>query len=440
MSKMIKPRTLRGFRDALPQEELRKRQIQKKLEQIFRSFGFVPIDTPVLEYAEILLGKGGGETDKQVYRFFDHGKRDVALRFDLTVPFARFMAEHAHELPLPFRRYHMAKVWRGENTQRGRYREFIQIDFDIVGSDSPSADLEILLVMQKSMAALGIEGFRIHLFHRGIFNLFLSTLGLDLDKTETQVMRIIDKIKKIGAAKTLELLTGLTASSQAEAILNFIQAESNDTETLKKLTAMLPTNNAPLQRLATVWEGLVACGLEQFFCLDPSITRGLDYYTGIVYETFLSDLPSIGSVCSGGRYNDLASLYSKEKLPGVGSSIGLDRLLGALEELNVLGRVEESPQLILLCLDEALLATYHRLASTFREWGYCVEVYPDKKKLAAQFAYAEKRGIPLALFYGTEEHETGRYSIRDLQTRETFKDLDLMELKKKLADYPVPKV
>ncbi len=421
MSDIIDPKTLRGFRDSLPQEELARQRIQERLAAVFRRFGFVPIDTPALEYAEILLGKGGGETDKQVYRFRDHGDRDVAMRFDLTVPFARFMAAHAHELYLPFKRYHMAKVWRGENTQRGRYREFVQIDFDIVGVDSASADLETLLVMQESFRALGVPRFRIHFSHRELLNRFLA--GRGLSDSYLPVLRLIDKLRKIGPQEVQAQLAELAGEKAAGQILEFVATAASDRETLERVGALLPPGSPPVERLRTLWRSIEDCGLGEHFRFDPAITRGLDYYTGVVFETFLGDLPDIGSVCSGGRYNDLASLYTREKLPGVGASIGLDRLMAALEELGLAASGGAAPQVLILLLDEGLLADYHRLAFALRSSGLDTEVYPEARKLAVQLKYAEKRGIPLAVIFGPEERSRGQYTLKDLRDRSSHEGL-----------------
>ena len=285
MPEIIEPRNLRGFRDSLPRDEARREEIQSKLCRVFRSFGFVPIDTPALEYAEILLGKGGGETDKQIYRFLDHGRRDVALRFDLTVPFARFMAAHAHELYLPFKRYHIAKVWRGENTQRGRYREFIQIDFDIVGTDSPSSDFEILALIQASFWALGIGRFRIHVSHRELFNEVLRRRGLEAQYLP--ILREIDKMRKTGSEQTRARLAALCGAGGAEAVLSFVSTCATDEDTFEKVSALVPPSSPPLERLRTLWSCIRECGLEEYFRFDPAVTRGLDYYTGVVYELSL---------------------------------------------------------------------------------------------------------------------------------------------------------
>ncbi len=421
MAELIEPKVLKGFRDFLPEAELVRRKIQATLEAVFLRYGFVPIDTPVLEYAEVLLGKGGGETEKQVYRFEDHGGRDIAMRYDLTVPFARFMAGHLGELPLPFRRYHMGKVWRGENTQRGRYREFTQIDFDIVGVDSASADFEILLLMVRSLQALGVDDFRIHFSHRGLYNRLLEKLGLA--EQSLAILRVVDKLKKIGEAGVRAQLAELGVGERVERILSFIQPAPTFDGTLARVTAELGESGEEVARLAEIWACIRGAGLEGFFFFDSSITRGLDYYTGVVCETFLSRLPEIGSICSGGRYNNLASLYTPEVLPGVGSSIGLDRLLAALDTLGALPPARSAPDLLVLYLDDTLLPEYHRLAEGFRQAGLSAEVYPTRRKLSAQFHYAEKRGIPLAVVYGEAEKQKGGLTLKDLRSRQSWENL-----------------
>jgi len=418
MRELIEPRIPKGFRDFLPEKEAQRLAIVQRLGEVFRLFGFAPIDTPVLEFAEVLLGKGGGETDKEVYRFLDHGGRDVALRFDLTVPFARFMAAHLSEIPLPFRRWHAAKVWRGENTQRGRYREFMQIDFDVVGSDSPSADLEILLLMRESMRNLGTEDFTIHYAHRGVFNAFLARKSLETRSVE--LLRIIDKRRKVGEDKAREMLAEIAGAQNAADIAAFTRVESDPSLTLKKMKDAVGAENEGAQRLERIGECLERLGVSSSFVLDPSITRGLDYYTGVVFETFLSGLPDIGSVCSGGRYNDLASLYTKQSLPGVGASIGIDRLMAAMEELGLLSVGASASSVLILCLDENLLSSYHGLAGSLRAAGVAAEVFPEKKKLALQFGYAEKKGIPLAVVWGEDEEKAGLVGLKDLRDRQNY--------------------
>lgn len=419
----ITPRVLKGFRDFLPDAEMARASLVKKLEQVFASFGFVPIDTPVLEYAEILLGKGGGETDKQVYRFLDHGERDVAMRFDLTVPFARFMAEHVDELYLPFRRYHIAKVWRGENTQRGRYREFMQCDFDIVGTDSASADADIVLTAAQAMTKLQVGAFSLRINHRALFNRFLA--NIDASDKSVDILRAVDKLEKVGLQATSETLRSLVSSPLASDILEFIRKEDSFETTLDKMHRFCArgdqTADMAKDRMLRIMECVAAAGFENNMVLDPSITRGLDYYTGMVLETTLAALPEIGSVCSGGRYDELASLYTDKKLPGVGASVGLDRLMAALEAIGKPAASGESTQILILNQNDIQLAEMHRAANLLRADGFAVEVFPEPKKVVAQYTYAERKHIPLALFLGNASRPN---ILRVLDRRENIEIAD----------------
>lgn len=421
MADLIAARVLKGFRDYLPEAERARAALITRLQATFSSFGFVPIDTPAMEYAEILLGKGGGETDKQVYRFRDAGDRDVALRFDLTVPFARFMAEHVDELYLPFRRYHIAKVWRGENTQRGRYREFMQCDFDIVGSDSSSADADIVLVIAAAMKALEVGDVRIRVNHRGLFNRFLASSGCE--EKSVSILRTVDKLEKIGKEQTRALLSAEVGESMADSILDFIEPADGFEATLEKMAAFCPQGDseseAAARRLSDVYEIAQAAGRADSLVLDPSITRGLDYYTGIVFETTLVDMPSIGSVCSGGRYNELASLYTERSLPGVGASVGLDRLLAALDSLGRSKVSGTDPSVLIVQQPGTSLAALHATAERLRNAGIQAEVYPEAKKILSQYAYAEKKGMPFALILDEAAFAEGRFPLRELSKRAT---------------------
>ena len=421
---MIDPVILKGFRDSLPKDEIPKKKIMRKLEDVFSSYGFVPIDTPVLEYTEVLLGKGGGETDKQIFRFSDNGGRDVAMRFDLTVPFARFMAAHHDEVGVPFKRYHISKVWRGENPQKGRYREFIQCDFDIVGADNAISDTEILSMMHKSFQSLGIERYTFHISHRGMFSAYLEKEGLSSSGIE--ILRTVDKLRKIGEDETKRLLVDITGSEEkADGIISFITAGNNSSfmETLEKLETLSGGRNESSERMREIYQLLSSLGIEKSFAFDPSITRGLDYYTGIVYETFLDDLPSIGSVCSGGRYNNLASLYMKEQLPGVGSSIGLDRLLAALEELKspLLEKTEAAE--VLIIPETGKVSDALNEAEKLRSNGISTDVYliPDAK-MKKIYAYAEAKEIPYMLTF-----KEGKAEVKDLTTREMMTEEEAIQ-------------
>ena len=412
---MIDPVILKGFRDSLPKDEIPKKRIIRTLEDVFSSFGFVPIDTPVLEYTEVLLGKGGGETDKQIFRFSDNGGRNVAMRFDLTVPFARFMAAHHDEVGIPFRRYHISKVWRGENPQKGRYREFTQCDFDLVGADNALSDAEILTMMHRSFSELGIERYTFHLSHRGLFSTFLATLSLE-DKA-VDILRTVDKLRKIGGEEVRKILEEITGSAEkAEKIIAFITAgEGKDfLSTLESLENLSGGESEASKRMREIYSLLTALGIEKSFTFDPSITRGLDYYTGIVYETFLDDLPSIGSVCSGGRYNNLASLYMKEQLPGVGSSIGLDRLLAALEELGSPLLADSASADILIVPSAGKETDAAVTAERIRTEGIKAAVYlQNDAKMKRIYSYAETNAIPYMLTFSEEGT-----AVKDLRTRE----------------------
>jgi histidyl-tRNA synthetase len=428
MDSRIEPKILKGFRDFLPPAEIARKALVEKIENSFRSYGFVPIDTPALEYAGILLGKGGGETEKQIYRFKDNGGRDVAMRFDLTVPFARFIALHSGELNFPFKRYHIAKVWRGENTQRGRYREFTQCDFDIVGSDSPASDFEILLIMRNTFKAIGVDA-GIRLNHRGLFNRFLSHIGAQEQSVE--ILRTVDKLAKIGRDETLKLLKELSGERKAAAVLDFIGAGGSFEETLSSLTKLSGGPSAESDRLETLRGFMIDTDTAGSFTLDPSITRGLDYYTGVVFETFLAELPSIGSVCSGGRYDNLAGLYSKQNIPGVGSSIGMDRLFAALESLGRLDNASGYAKAAIACLKEENSGFYQALANKFRSAGIPCEVFLEEsgegRPLTKQFIEAGKKGIAWFIIPGENPLE-GPLTLRDLGARKNRENLSVQEI------------
>ncbi|NLK14521.1 MAG: histidine--tRNA ligase [Spirochaetales bacterium] len=410
---IIQPRVLKGFRDSLPAVQIPKEAIITTLQRHFASYGFVPIDTPALEYMEILLGKGGGETDKQIFHFTDQGGREVALRFDLTVPFARYLAQHEHELALPFKRYHIDKVWRGENPQKGRYREFTQCDFDIVGVDNAESDAEILSLMASSFAKMNVDHARFHVAHRGMFNTLLCNLGVE--NLSVDILRLVDKLRKIGETETEEQLLALVQDERtARAILSYISKEDEHEPfltTLDRLVTLLGGENEHTLRMRTIYSYLEAEGIEDRFLFDPSITRGLDYYTGIVYETFLEGSEHIGSVCSGGRYNDLASLYTKTHLPGVGSSIGLDRLLAALEDEYDY----RAADVLILNTDEDRYTEAIKVAKRLREAGLKVALSFEPKKLASQYKWAEANAIPRAIIL--DQDEEGSFTLRDLTTR-----------------------
>ena len=422
---MIEPRVLKGFRDSLPRQELVRQNLMSRIQQIFRSFGFVPIDTPALEYTEVLLGKGGGETDKQMFRFTDNGGRDVALRFDLTVPLARYVAANYSQLSFPFKRYHMSKVWRGEKPQKGRYREFWQCDFDMVGVDNAQSDFEILLLIHTCLSEMKVGAFKVSVSHRGLLNLFLSGLGIE-DKN-AEVLRAIDKLNKIGVDGVREILLeeGL-GDAAADMVLSFISIpKDNFGDTLDILVKML--GNCPgTERLAQIYDMMKACGIDGDFILDTSITRGLDYYTGIVYETLLTDMPQIGSICSGGRYNNLAGLYTKENLPGVGSCIGMDRLIAALEELGSPIVTDASYADVMVASSKENPAWSESVAMKLRALGVRTDSYVGEKGMGQQFAYAENNGIRFVVTAQTGD----TFSVKEIATRKVTEGLTLADIAK----------
>jgi len=423
MADLIQPRTLKGFRDYPPELMIPRERLLEQARGVYRSYGYAPIDTPALEYTEILLGKGGEESDKLVYRFTDHGGRDVALRFDLTVPFARFAAQYIGELGTPFKRYAMGPVWRGENTGQGRYREFWQCDFDTIGTTSNAADAEIVLVINDLFEALGFTRFQVRVNNRMVLNGVLEGLGLAA-ACAPAILRALDKLPKIGreavAAEMVEKAG--VAAEQAARVLDLAGLKGSNDEVLGRLERDFGGNALATEGARRLRE-LVSAGKtagvpEGRVALDLSIARGLDYYTGTIYETFLLDKPDIGSVCSGGRYDNLAGLYTKQQLPGVGASLGLDRLLAAMEELNLLPKVSTPAPVFVVLFDAARLGDYQRIARALRAEGLGAEVYPDARKIGAQLSYAEKRGFKVALIAGPDELAKGEWKVKNLAKRE----------------------
>ena len=430
---LITPRTLKGFRDYLPETMLVRERLMETARRVFRSYGFSPIDTPALEYAEILTGKGGEESDKQLFRFQDSGDRDVAMRFDLTVPLARFTAQHLAAVGTPFKRYHIAPVWRGENTQRGRYREFVQCDFDTIGTESNAADIETLLVIHDLLSALGFERFTIRVNNRLILNGMLSHLGLS--DQSVGVLRALDKLAKVGPeAVVAEMIERVGASdSQARQVLQLASPQISLDE-LQQMLAGNETGELGIARLRELFACAQTAGIPaERVVLDVSIARGLDYYTGTIFETFLGDLPSIGSVCSGGRYDNLAGLFTRERLPGVGASLGLDRLLAAMEELKLLGTNATPAPVLITQFDSTRLGDYQRVARALRAAGINTEVFPDAKKLGKQLQYADRKGFRLALIAGSDEFAKGTWQVKNLGSGEAT-SVNEAELANRIAE------
>jgi histidyl-tRNA synthetase len=421
MPDLIQPRTLKGFRDYLPEVMIPREQLLERVRQVCRSYGFAPIETPALEYTEILLGKGGDESDKLIYRFLDHGDRDVALRFDLTVPFARFAAQYIGQLGVPFKRYAMGPVWRGENTAHGRYREFWQCDFDLIGTSSNAADIEVALVIHDMMVALGFERFQMRINNRLVLNGLLEELGLA--SHAVALLRVLDKLPKVGREAVQAEMVQKAGIEPARAgrVLDLAETQGSKDEILAHCEKNFGANARAaegMRRLRELTGALRLAGIpEDRFQLDLAIARGLDYYTGTIYETFLLDLPAIGSVCSGGRYDDLARLFTKQSLPGVGASLGLDRLVAAMEELGQLKKTGTPAQVLIVQFQPERIGEYQGMARKLRSRGLGVEVFPDAKKVGPQLQYAEKRGFQVALIAGPDEFAQDVWKVKALATR-----------------------
>ncbi|MDR3311363.1 MAG: histidine--tRNA ligase [Oscillospiraceae bacterium] len=415
---IITPRTLSGFVQLLPADQMRFNAMLDRIRATYELYGFTPLDTPVIESAEILLAKGGGETEKQIYRF-TKGDADLALRFDLTVPLAKYVAENYGRLPFPFRRYQIGKVYRGERAQRGRFREFYQCDADIIGDGSLSVinEAETVSVIYAAFTSLGLTGFRIHFNNRKVLSGFFEFLGI-ADKSAA-VMQTIDKLDKIGADKARELLVsdaGIPAET-AEEICAFVTAEA-PLELLERLRGKNETLDLGIAELNAVAAHLSGFGVpEQNYVIDLKIARGLDYYTGTVFETFIDGHPEIGSVCSGGRYDDLAGYYIKRKLPGVGISIGLSRLFYVLQEQGFIN--PELPcapcDLLILPMTDDFSAAVG-LASELRRAGIRTSIYAEDKKFRAKMSYADGIGVRYAAILGEDEIAAGQVTVRDMRS------------------------
>ena len=423
MAKMT-PRTLSGFMELLPAPQQQMERMMEILRTTYARYGFTPLDTPVIESSEVLLAKGGGETEKQIYRF-TKGDADLSLRFDLTVPLAKYVALHYNDLSFPFRRYQIGKVYRGERAQRGRFREFYQADIDIIGDGKLDIvnEAEIPAIICQTFTALGLKRFQIRVNNRKILNGFYAMQGLS-DKSG-DIMRTVDKLDKIGAEKVRKLLMDELAltDAQADEILKFIAITGSNEDVLTALQAYAGRNeifDEGLGELNTVVKYLAAFGVgEANFAVDLTIARGLDYYTGTVYETTLLDHPEIGSVCSGGRYDNLAEYYTDRQLPGVGISIGLTRLFYVLGEQKMLNdSLNTAPADVLILPMTQDLAPAIRLATELRGQGIRVQLYCEQKKFKAKMSYADKLGIPYAVFLGEDEIAAGTCSVKDLSKGE----------------------
>jgi len=424
---IIKPRTLSGFMELLPAKQIRFEKMMEILRTTYASYGFAPLDTPAIEDAQILLAKGGGETEKQIYRF-TKGDSDLALRFDLTVPLAKYVALHSGELAFPFRRFQISKVYRGERAQRGRFREFYQADIDIIGDGKLDIlnEAEIPAIIYKVFRGFGLTRFQIRVNNRKILTGFYAMLGLS--EKSGDIMRTVDKLDKIGPEKVKALLLSECALEEADAdeILKFIAIRGTNAEVLTALEGYAGRNETfdmGLSELKAVTANLSAFGVpEENFAVDLTIARGLDYYTGTVYETTLLDHPEIGSVCSGGRYDDLAGYYIERKLPGVGISIGLTRLFYVLDEQGLLNPALPSAPadaLVLPMTSEPGPAI--ALAEELRASGLRVQLYCEQRKFKQKMAYADKLGVPFAVLLGEDEIAEGKCSVKLMTTGEQRK-------------------
>ena len=424
---IIKPRTLSGFMELLPGKQAQMERMMEILRRTYASYGFAALDTPVIEDAQILLAKGGGETEKQIYRF-QKGDSDLALRFDLTVPLAKYVALHYNDLAFPFRRYQISKVYRGERAQRGRFREFYQADIDIIGDGKLDIlnEAEIPAIIYKVFRGFGLERFQIRVNNRKILNGFYGLLGLT--EKSGDIMRTVDKLDKIGTEKVKVILMddcGLT-DGQADEILKFIGIRGTNAEVLAALEGYAGRNETfdlGLQELKAVTANLAAFGVPECnFAVDLTIARGLDYYTGTVYETTLLDHPEIGSVCSGGRYDNLAGYYIEKQLPGVGISIGLTRLFYVLDEQGLLNpELPSAPADALVLPMTAEPTAAIAVAEELRNAGVRVQLYGEQKKFKQKMAYADKLGVPYAVLLGEDEIAEGVCSVKNMKTGQQLK-------------------
>ncbi len=429
----IEPRTLPGFMELLPNEQILFEQMKQKIEKTYQKFGFLPLDTPVLELSEILLAKAGGETEKQIYRF-QKGDTDISMRFDLTVPLAKYVAKNYGNLSFPFRRYQIGKVYRGEKAQKGRFREFYQCDIDIIGDGELDLinDAEIPSVIYNIIKEIGFDDFTICINNRKILNGLFE--NINQKENSVEIMRIIDKLQKIGEEKVKEELKELNVEENSILkIMEFIKIDGTNDEKLQKLQNLNIENETfklGVDELSQVVKYIRIFGVpDTNFKIDLTIARGLDYYTGTVYETFLNDYKEIGSVCSGGRYENLAEYYTDKKLPGVGISIGLTRLFYKLNELSLM-KVEKysmADVLIIPMLED--LSRPIELASKLREKGINTEIYLNNKKAKTKFKYADKLKIPYVIAIGEDEINSNKLNVKNMETgAETATSFDVDEI------------
>lgn len=437
MTSKVEPRTLAGFMELNPNDQVKFDQMKETIQHSYERFGFLPLDTPVIELSEVLLAKAGGETEKQIYRF-SKGDSDLSLRFDLTVPLAKYVAEYYNDLAFPFKRYQIGKVYRGEKAQKGRYREFYQCDIDIIGDGELSIinDAQIPSIIYNTFKELGFDNFTICMNNRKILNGLFGSLGLADDAAD--ILRIIDKIEKIGEDAVKGELEVLGVSSESiETIINFVSIEGTVDEKLSALKGFDIADETfieGVQELSDVVKYIRSLGVpEDYFTIDLKIARGLDYYTGTVYETFLNDYRKIGSVCSGGRFDNLAEYYTDKKLPGVGISIGLTRLFYQLSQMDAIKADRESISDVLIIPMDSEIDDCLKIASKLREEKINTDIYFENAKMKKKMKYADKWRIPYVIIIGEEERKTGLYSLKNMKTGEQ-KTLSLEDVIKTIVD------
>ena len=432
----VEPKTLSGFMELLPNEQVLFNQMQDKIRASYEKFGFLPIDTPVIEASEVLLAKAGGETEKQLYTF-TKGDNNLTLRFDLTVPLAKYVAEYGSDITYPFRRYQIGKVYRGERAQRGRFREFYQCDIDVIGDGELNIinDAEIPSVMYETFKSLGLDNFTIRINNRKILNGLFTYAGEE--EKAGDILRTIDKIEKIGKEMVIAIFKDdyNMSDESINTIINFIEISGDKDEKIAKLESLGIDNEMFKEGINELKEVIKYIRLfnvpEEAFDIDLSIARGLDYYTGTVYETFLNDHKEIGSICSGGRYNDLAGYYTTRNLPGVGMSIGLTRLFYILNEIGLIKVENKSISKVLVVSMVEDLSKAIETANTLRKENINAEVYFDDKKIKAKFKYADKLKIPYVIVIGEDEINTGKLTIKNMETGEQ-ESLGIEEIVSKL--------
>jgi len=418
----VEPKTLAGFMELLPEEQVIFNHMKDTIRESYEKFGFLPLDTPIIEYSEVLLAKAGGETEKQIYRFVK-GDTDLSLRFDLTVPLAKFVAQNLYNLSYPFRRYQIGKVFRGERPQKGRYREFYQCDIDIIGDGELSIlnDAEIPSIIYTTFKNLGFDNFTIRVNNRKILGGFFAALGYE-DKI-SDILRIIDKVEKIGVDTVKEILLEMEITSEnVDKIIDFISIKGTPNDVISKLRSLNINNEmfiSGVDELDAVSSNVEAFGLPtENYKIDLTIARGLDYYTGTVYETILNDYPQIGSVCSGGRYDNLAEFYTNKKLPGVGISIGLTRLFYQLRQAGLLNEVAKNISKVMIIPMVEDMKPCIKIATELRNNGVNTEIYYNQKSIKGKFNYANKLGIPFVIVIGEDEIKNNTLAIKNMITGE----------------------